>query len=502
MPGEQLSALVSPAALGPAAARGALATLAGQGCKLLLQAGGLVVLARLLTPGDYGLLAMVAAVIGVGEVLRDFGLSSAAVQAPSLSPQQRSNLFWINAAIGLGLALAVWAAAPAIAAFYAQPALIPIARALAATFLFSGLATQYRAQLNRDLRFGRLAGVEVGAQAAGLACGVALAVEGHGHWALVGQQLGQAAAVLALLVAATGWRPGLPRRGAGMGAFLRFGGNLMGTQLIAYASRNLDALIIGQRFGAEILGVYNRASQLLLLPLSQISAPAGAIALPVLSRLNRDPGRYARFLLHGQAVLLHGLLAIFAFAGAQAEPLIVLVLGPPWAAAAPLFQILACAGVFQAAAAASYWVFLSKGLTGSNLRFTLGSRLLLVAGISLGSRWGVEGVALAYSAGSALIWLGGLAWLRGSGAPVGAMLGNGLRLILAYGLCAAASAWASAQFTTSLAGRLGVGAAAMAGSFLLLAALWPAFRRSLGQVLDSRALLRARHEEPWRIEPC
>lgn len=476
--------------LGPAAARGALLTMSGQACKILLQFGGIVVLARLLAPGDYGLLAMVTAIVGIGEVLRDFGLSAAAVQARSVSAQQRSNLFWINSAIGLALALAVFAAAPAIAAFYDQPALRSIAQLLALSFVFNGLATQFRAQLNREMRFGRLAMVDVGGQAVGLAVGITLALHGQGYWALVGQQLGQTAATLLLLAAATGWRPGLPRRGAGMGGFMRYGGNLMGTQLVTYLSRNLDALIIGQRFGAELLGLYNRAYQLLMLPLNQINAPATSIALPVLSRLNDDGERYARFLLHGQALMLHLILAIFAFAAAQAEPLIVLVLGPQWAAAVPIFQILALAGVFQAASSASYWVFLSKGLTGSHLRFTLTSRLLVIGGIVAGAHWGVHGVAIAFAAGCALAWLGALAWLRGSGVPVGAMFGNGLRLMLAYGLCGFASAQAAA-FADSLPGRLALGTAAMVAAFGLLVALWPAFRGSVVAIVHSRRLLRA-----------
>ncbi len=495
MGADHASAAAAPVTprLGQTAARGALVTMSGQACKILLQFGGIVVLARLLAPGDYGLLAMVTAVVGIGEVLRDFGLSSAAVQARSVSAQQRSNLFWINSAIGLVLALGVYAAAPAIAAFYDQPRLEPIAQALALTFLLNGLATQYRAQLNRDMRFGRLAAVDVGGQAVGLALGVTLALRGHGYWALVGQQLGQIAATLLMLVVASGgWRPGLPRRGAGMGLFLRYGSSLMGTQLITYLSRNIDALIIGQRFGADMLGLYNRAYQLLMLPLNQINAPATSIALPVLSRLHDDSERYGRFLLHGQALMLHVIIAIFAFACAQAEPLIVLVLGPQWAPAVPIFQLLALAGVFQGASSASYWVFLSKGLTGSHLRFTLCSRVLVIAGIVVGAQWGVHGVAIAFSAGIALAWLWALAWLRGSGAPVGAMFGNALRLMLAYGLCGLASAQASAQLAASLAARLAVGTAAMAAALLLLVALWPAFRRSVADILRSRALLGSR----------
>ncbi|HJV27127.1 MAG TPA: lipopolysaccharide biosynthesis protein [Aromatoleum sp.] len=491
MSADNASAATAPVGLGAAAARGAAMTFGGQACKVSLQFGGIIFLARLLSPADYGLVAMVTAIVGVAEVLRDFGLSSAMVQAPNVSLAQRSNLFWINSGIGAVLAAAVCAAAPAIAAFYHQPALESVTRALAFSFFLNGLATQFRAQLNRDMRFGRLAAVDVTAMAVGLAVGLSLAFNGRGHWALVGQQLSQAVATLTMLIVASGWRPGLPRRGVEMGRFLRYGGNLMGTQLISYASRNIDALIIGNRFGAELLGLYNRAYQLLMLPLNQINAPATSVALPVLSRLHNDPERYARFLLHGQALILHVTIAIFTFACAQAEPLIVLVLGPQWAPAVPIFRVLAFAGIFQAAATATYWVFLSKGLTGSNLRFTLSSRLFVISGIALGSLWGVPGIAVALSVGAATTWLWGLAWLRDTGAPVGAMLGNGLRIVAAYGSCGVASAAASAFLAGPLAPRLALGTVVMLAAFLLVTSLWPAFRRSVADILRGRSLLRA-----------
>lgn len=476
--------------LGRLAARGALITMGGQGCKILLQFGGIIILARLLSPGDYGLLAMVIAVVGIGEVLRDFGLSSAAIQASSVSAAQRSNLFWINSAIGLALAVAVFAAAPWIAVFYGQPLLEPIAQVLALTFLLNGLATQFRAQLNRDMRFGRLAMVEIAGQAVGLAAGVVLALRGHGYWALVAQQLSHALTMLVLFAALSGWLPGLPRRGAGMGSFLRYGWNLMLTQLIGYLSRNVDALIIGQRFGAEALGLYNRAYQVLMLPLNQINAPATTIALPVLSRLQAEPARYNAFLLHGQAALLHLVVAVFAFACAQAEPLILLVLGAQWAEAVPIFQVLAIGGAFQAASYATYWVFLSKGLTGSQLRYVMLTRVVIIAAILAGSRWGVLGVAVAYSASLGFKWLAGLYWIRDSGAPVGNMLRNGLHLLVGYGLCGAASMFAVAHFDVVMPMQLAIGAAAMLGAFGLLCVFWPAFRGSVGAVMRSRSLLR------------
>ncbi|MFC3607954.1 lipopolysaccharide biosynthesis protein [Stutzerimonas tarimensis] len=481
-----------PKRLGTTAARGALVVMSGQLCKIAIQFGSIVILARLLSPDDYGLMAMIMVVVGLGDVLREFGLSSAAIQARDVSPQQRTNLFWINSAVGLLLAAAIIALSPAIAAFYDQPALQSIAVAMSLTFIFSGLATQFRAQLNREMRFNRLMTAEIAGMAAGLGIGVSMALADQGYLALVGQQIGQHGVTLVAMVIAGRWWPGLPRRGAGMAPFLRYGWNVMNTQLIGYAARNVDSLIIGRQFGAELLGLYNRAYQLLMLPLNQINAPSTTIALPVLSRLQNQPERYDAFLLHGQSTMLHLLVGGLAFGIAQAEPLILLVLGERWAATVPLFQALAVGGVFQAAGYASYWVFLSKGLTGSHLRFTLISRPLLILFIVLGAQWGVQGVAIAYSAGLCITWLWGLAWLRGSGAPVGGMLRNGLMIAIGYALCATASMLGSGWLGESLGGRLLAGLLAMLGAFLLLCLLWPAFRRSVVAVIETRKLLRAR----------
>lgn len=486
------TAAPQPPSLGRIAARGAVFTMGGQGVKIMLQFCGIVILARLLSPNDYGLMAMVVVLTGIGEVLRDFGLSSAAIQARSLTAEQRSNLFWINSAIGVALALVLFFIAPALAAFYDEPRLTLIARVLAITFLLNGIATQYRAQLNRGLHFGALAVVDILGMASGLAVGLFMALENYNYWALVGQQLALSAATLVTLLLAARWLPGLPRRSAPMGDLLRYGSNLMGTQLIGYATRNLDSLIIGYRFGAESLGLYSKSYQLSMLPLNQINAPATTIALPVLSRLQQQPERYDQFLLHGQTLMLHLIVSVLAFAAALAEPLILLVLGPQWQAAVPVFRILAVAGIFQAASYASYWVFLSKGLTPLHLRFTLVSRPVLIGCILLGALWGVPGVAITVASGMGVLWLWGLFFLRHSGAPVGAMLRNGLIIISSYALSAGLAWYSADRWGSSLPMQLLIGSASMAMAVMLLGLLWPPFRSSLLQVLGSRTLLRAR----------
>ncbi|HEY3438993.1 MAG TPA: lipopolysaccharide biosynthesis protein, partial [Actinotalea sp.] len=390
--------------LGGRAARGAMVTLGGQISRMLIQIVSVAVLARLLTPEDYGLLAMVTVVVGVGEIFRDFGLSSATIQSPTLTRAQRDNVFWVNTGIGFILAVLLFAGAPLLAQIYHRPELVDVSRALSATFLLNGLATQYRADLIRRLRFLQLAVAETSAPAAALVVAILVARAGGGHWALVAQSLTQATAMLVVLSVTARWLPRRPQRGQPMAGLLRFGRRLVVTQLIGYASNNTDALLIGLRFGAGPLGYYNRAFSLLMTPLNQLRAPTTTIALPVLSRLQDDDSRFDHFLRRGQLTMGYTLVAGLGVVAAAAEPVTAIFLGERWVTVAPILRLLAVAGIFQTLSYVGYWVYLSRNLTAELLRYTLVTAAIRVVCIVTGSNWGVLGVAAGYALAPALAW--------------------------------------------------------------------------------------------------
>jgi len=480
--------------LGRSAARGALAMAVGQIGRLAIQLGGVLIMARVLAPEHYGLFAMVTAVVSFSELLQDFGLSSAAIQARELSHAQQSNLFWINTGIGIVLSIGVFAGAPLLAAFYHEPAVVAITCALAPTFLINSVACQFRADLTRNLRMAALSFVVVAAQAAGLAAGLILALQGAGTWALVAQQLSFNIVQLLLLARAAQFWPGLPSRAAKTRTLLRFGGNLMATQLINHVSRSLNTVLIGNRFGAELAGLYDRAFMLLMLPLNQIQVPANTVALPTLSKLQHDAPRFDRFLLHGQTLLLHLLIAVFAYAAAVGDLLIGVVMGPQWLPAAPLFRILTVAGVFYAAGYASYWAFTAKGLTAEIFRYTLVTRVLMIAMMCAGLAWGVQGVTWAFTLSTALSWPLGLVWLkRVSDVPAGAMARNVVRCVVAYSAAAlVAFLAADAVRAHSVYVQLTASAVGMLFVIGLLFCVWPRYRSDLYAIANTRTLLRNR----------
>lgn len=474
----------APERLGHRAARGAFVTLLAQGLKILVQLASVVLLARLLTPHDYGLIAMVLAVIGVGEIFRDFGLSSAAIQSPTLSREQRSALFWINGAIGTGLALLVVLLAPAVAAFYSQPDLEPIARILAPVFVANGFATQYRASLVRDLRFRSLAVADIGSALVGLCAAAVSALLGAGVMALVLQQLAQAACLLLLLALSARWLPGLPRRGAPVRQFLGFGGNLVGSQLVGYVANNLDTVIIGLRFGAAPLGIYSRAFQLLMTPLNQVRSPLTSVALPVLSRLADDPQRFNRYVQAGQRALGYSLVAVLGLVVAAAEPITSVLLGSQWLDAAPILRLLAIAGIFQTLAFVGYWVYLARGLTRDLLHYSILSAVIRIVILLIGSQWGVIGVAVGYAVAPAISWPISLWWLsRRSGVAVRPLYAGAGR-ILGCVVIAGGASWAAAIAAAPLGAiaQLVAATLALAVGYAALTLL-PPIRR------DARAVL-------------
>jgi O-antigen/teichoic acid export membrane protein len=479
--------------LGRAAGRGAATTLGGQLIRIGIQLTGIVILGHLLAPSDYGLIASVAAIIGVGEVFRDFGLYSAAIQAKELSRKQKDNLFWVNSLIGLILAAIAFLCSGLIAGLYGDDRIVALTQVLGCTFLLNGLATQFRADLNRNLRFRALAGTEIGAQLVGLAVGVVMALNGYGYWSLAGQQISQGIFTLLLLVPVTKWFPHGYHRRTDIMPFIRFGSNFVGTQLLGYASRNTDSVVIGATLGPGPLGLYNRAFQLLLLPLNQINAPSTRVALPVLSRLQDDRERYARYITLGQLIMMHVVSIVLALAAAQATPIIALSLGNHWLDSARIFQILSIAGFFQAAGYATYWVFLSKGLMRENLHLSLIVRPAMIALILGGSLWGVYGVAVAFSVGTALAWPLSLWWIsRVSDAPAREMFFAGARAALCYGMAGAAS-WAATLWVPEGMPLVSIvlGGVALLAAVALLGLLWPAFRRDLVAIASSRKFLRA-----------
>ncbi|MGC0365727.1 PST family polysaccharide transporter [Rhodococcus sp. 27YEA15] len=390
--------------LGTAAARGSAVTLGGQWVKFVIQFASIAVLARILSPDDFGKMAMVMAVAGAATVVGDFGLSLASIQAKTITMQQRSNLFWINSAIGVILTAITFASAPLFDRFYGTDQLSDLVRAVSVVFLVNGLTVQLRADLTRNMKFVQLTLTEIFAHGTALAVAVAVAMLDHGVWALLAQQVTVPVLLLFSSALVLRWVPGRPTRKADMRSLLSFGTNTMVTQLVTYSSANVDSVALGKLHGSVELGVYDRAYQLFKIPVAQLATPMTRVALPVLSRIT-DPDVYMAYLVRAQKVLCYVMLGAFSYAAVTAYPLLNLVLGDGWTQAAPIFRILAVGGAFQALSYIYYWIFLSTGRVDVHLRFSLIGRGLMVLVVCIGAVFGSIGTAIGSSVGFVGIWL-------------------------------------------------------------------------------------------------
>lgn len=382
---------------------GARTTLLGQLAKFAIQVSGLVILARLLTPEEYGLYGMVLVFTGIGALIGDFGLASASIQAKAISRQQRSNLFWVNLALGAGTTGGFVLLATPLSAVYGDGRISALIMVAAFAFVVQGAYTQFAANATRELRFGLLATSDVVSQFLGLLAAVIGAVAGLGVWALVIQQLCIAVTMLLMLTITSRWAPGWPRR-APMRELLIFGANTFGVQVLNFFTAKVDSFVIGKFLGPAPLGIYDRGYQLNQIPTQQLATPLTRVALPLLSRYQDDVPILQDRVRELARVLAYVLGIGILFVGANADSVVAIVLGSQWTGVAPILTILSVGGFFQAMGYQYYWTFLALGKTGVQLRFALIMRPVMVVLIVAGLPFGVFGVAAGVTAGLVANW--------------------------------------------------------------------------------------------------
>jgi PST family polysaccharide transporter len=413
------------------AKRAGAVTIVGQFMKVAVQFVGLIAFSHLLSPFDVGLMAMLFVFLMLGELIRDFGLSQAAIQTAKLSHGHASNLFWSNTLIGLVMTAALVFAAPAVADMYSEPALRGLAPWIALSFPINALQTQFQVRLARDLRFVALTLTDVVSQTIGLAAGVVAALAGAGYWSLVIQMLSMSGSLLVQRALIAGWWPGRPRREPGMGALYSFGLHSGLAQLLNYGASNTDSYIIGIRWGASALGIYNRAFQMFVAPLNAFLAPLTNVALPLLSRQRHEGGDFYPLLWKAQVAISAGLTFVFALAASLAEPLVRIALGPAWDESATLLSILSIGGAVQVLTYMNFWAFLASGSARQLFHFSIVSKPLQAACIVVGSLGGLQGVAWGFTVGLATSWFVSLAWLKRCDAmPVSKFLRSGIHVLI------------------------------------------------------------------------
>lgn len=377
--------------------RGGYARAGAVAANFALRLGSVMILARLLDPKDFGLLGMVTAFTGVLSLFRDFGLSAAAVQLPSISNEQSSTLFWINLLVGAMLTLIAAACAPAVSSFYHEPQLLLVTVVVAAGFLFNGAGVQHSAILQRKMRFRALAFIDVIALILSVAVAISMAVAGFGYWALVVMTLCTPVVTTIGLWVATRWVPGLPSRKIGLSSMMRFGGTVTLNSLVVYVASNFDKVLLGRYWGADALGIYGRAYQLIRIPTDSLNSAVGEVAFAALSRLHNDAQRLKSYFVKGYSLVLALTVPITVVCGLFARDMVGVFLGPKWTQAIPIFRLLAPTILAFAIANPLGWLLCALGLVGRGLKISFVIGPLMIASYFIGLPHGPSGVALAYS---------------------------------------------------------------------------------------------------------
>lgn len=462
-------------------------TLLSQAVRVLCKAASVLTLARLVAPADHGLFAMAASVFYLLALFRDAGLGQAAVQAPTLDRVQMNTLFVVHLALGAVLALALLAAAPLAARFYAAPPLVPLMAAMSLAFVVIGAGAFVRPQLARELRFDTINFLETASAVAGTAAMIAAGLAGAGAYSFVVFLLVSELVATILAWRALRWRPDAPPVWPSLRPLLPTGAAILVHQVVTYVLQQLDTIVIGRRFGAFPLGLYNRAGQLLALPYLYVAAPLGQVLLATLSRLPPSTPEFVRHAWETVTVVAHLVLPLFAVCIVLPEETVRLVLGPQWPGAAPLVRVLAIGGAAAAITSLCTAVNIALGRTPRLATSAAVALPLTALAIWFGSAHGVLGVATALTVLNVLLaplrawWL-----LRDLPGGLRGFL-HALRGPLVTSVAAAAGLWlghAAAGNSPLWLARLAAGLAGGAGAVALAALILPFLRREWLMALD------------------
>ncbi len=371
---------------------------------MALRLVSLAILARLLDPNDFGLVGMVAALTGILSLFRDFGLSAASIQRAHITDEQSSTLFWINVATGVLLAIITAVCAPLVVRLYHEPRLYWVTVAMGTTFLINSIGIQHSAHLQREMRFTAVSIIDTGSTLVSTVIGIVLAEIGWGYWALVAMAIASPLIGTVAFWVVTGWIPTRPQRGVGLRSMIRIGGTLTVNGVVLYVASNAEKVLLGRYWGADAIGIYGRAFQLIRIPTDTLTGAVGEVAFSALSRLQDDAKRLRNYFLKGYSLVMALTLPATIACAVLAPDMIGFLLGPKWTAAAPIFRLLTPTILVFAIANPLSWLVMGLGMVGRLAKMTMIISPLMIVSYFAGLPYGPKGVAFAYST-VMVLWL-------------------------------------------------------------------------------------------------
>jgi O-antigen/teichoic acid export membrane protein len=375
-----------------------------------------IVLARILTPPDFGLVSMVTAITGMLFIFKDFGLCDAVIQSASITQEKISTLFWVNLAVSAAIGLALVAVSPLIALFYREPRLTGISVVWSLLIVVGGASAQHQALLKRRMFFFWVSVNTAVAAVVGNGVSILMAWRGAGYWSLVAREIVYEASICTGAWFLCTWRPSLPSRHSGIRVLVAFGRNSTLSFIVRRLIRNLDRTLIGWRYGAQPVGFYNTAFEWAALPASQISDSVRNVAVSALSKVRDRPAMFRQYYLKAIRIMSLFGFAATGFLVISGKDLIFLILGPQWGETGRLFCILGLGVGPSILYMTHVWLHFSLGRADRLMRWSFIEAAVIVTALAIGLPFGAGGVAWAYTLAINAITIWGL-WYGGS--PIG-----------------------------------------------------------------------------------
>jgi PST family polysaccharide transporter len=359
-----------------------------------------IILARLLSPREFGLVAMITVITSFASIFAELGFSAALVQKQDVRQEHLSSVFWLNLGAGLVLTLAFIIAAPLVAEFYQEPMLTPLTIFISTNFLISSLNIVQNTLLTKALDFRTLSIVELGAVAVAGIISIVMAFAGFGAWSLAAQSVLISVVTAVLLWRLSHWRPSLLFRWTAVKDLLGFSMSLFGTKVLNYWVRNIDYLLIGRVLGTDPLGVYNRSYDVMLFPLTGVSRVLSRVMFPSMSIIQEDKRRVANLYLRMTRVIALITFPMMLGLFVTVEPFVMAVFGPKWTGMIPVLRVLSLVGMTQSIGTLNGNLYLSQGKADLQLKVGLVLKTIAILGIVIGLHWGIVGVAIGYAIAS------------------------------------------------------------------------------------------------------
>lgn len=355
----------------------------------------IIILARLLTPTDFGIIALLAVFMALVKVIVDGGVAAALIQKEKINRVDESTLFWFNLAAGAALTLLLFLAAPLFAWFFEVPELKPITRLLSLQFILGAATTVPNNLFTRKLSFKTPFKINLSANLTGGIAAIIIAAQGGGVWALVWQLMITSLVQTALFWKLSQWRPLMVFSKTSFRNLFSYGGYFFLAQTVNVAYREIYALLVGKFFGVYELGLFSRASKTKQFPTQTLGGVLNRVAFPIFSRSqNNLPRLLSDFRLAIRGIMFFNIPFMLGLS-VMAEPVIIALYGEAWRGAAPVLTILALTGVIWPLHLLNVAVIQALGYSGKYLGVELTKKGINFVLLLIGLNWGISGMAWA-----------------------------------------------------------------------------------------------------------